>query len=262
MGEGGETATKAGEEAAAPPPAPASSAASTGRRHRRRARRWVTQESVGAAAFLLGLSLAGVNVVQAIRGPDIVVAVQPESIYLYRDAGPHLQTLSMAVRVPLVNRASADYGDVVRTVHATLSPLSRRDGPRFPYQSLAEPTFPRADQVQSAVGCDIRTRCVVNRGIVVLERERQLVDLPGGAARDQYFGFNLDRAYCESTAAACAPFGDFDSAVRALATAPMRVSIAVTFTSARRREAQCAIQLTPARADYLRDRGWVAVPCL
>lgn len=236
--------------------------AAAGRQSRRRRRRLLTQEGVGAAALLLSLSLAGVGVWQAVRGSDIVVALEPREVYLYRDAGPRSAALSMAVRLPLVNRASADYGDVVTAVTASLLTGGSQSGPTFDYQSVVEPVFTDRDPRTLTSGCDVRVRCVAAEGLIAIERIGQLVDLPGGAARDQHFGFVLDQAYCRGPAGACAPFQNFESAVVALARAPATVAIDARFSGRRHRGVRCAIQLTRARADYLRDKGWVTLPCL
>jgi len=230
-------------------------------RRRRRRRRFVTQESVGAAALLLSLSLAGVNAFQAIRGPNIV-ALPPDDLYLYRDAGPNFAALSMAVRVPLVNRASADYGDVVTAVTAELLAPGARSGATFAYRSVVEPIFTDRDPRTLASNCDVRVRCVAATGFIAIERAEQLVDLPGGAARDQHFGFTFERPYCTGAVSACAPFEDFEASVAALARTPLTVAVDVNFSGERHRGATCEIHLTADRAAYLRRTGWVTLPCL
>ncbi len=229
-------------------------------RKRRRRRRWLTQESVGAAALILSLSIAGVNAWQAMRGADIV-ALPPEEVVFYRDAGPVSAGLSIAVRAPLMNRAGADYADVVTDVVATLHTANGRAAPAFAHQSIAEPIFTQRDTAMLAQACDVRVRCVPLTGMLVIERLRQVVDLPGGAVRDQHFGFVLDRAYCRPAGAVCADYRNFDGALAALANRPLRVSIAFEFSGDRTRGVTCATTMTAAHAAYLRRTGWVALPC-
>lgn len=230
-------------------------------RKRRRRIRWFTQESVGAAALVLSLSLAGVNAWQALRGSNIVIAVPPETVILYRDQGPRMAGLSMAVRVPLVNRASADYGDVVTNVHAVIAHRGERNSPRFAYTSVVDPVMTERDARELQRNCEVHVRCVPADGFLATERLQALVDLPGGAARDQHFGFALDSIYCDQAPAACARYNDFDSALAALYSAPFEVRIDVEFSSDRRRGATCSIRINAAQRDFLVRRGWVNLPC-
>ena len=243
-----------------PEPQPTAPPEGAARKRRRRVR-WITQESVGAAALLLSLSLAGVNAWQALRGSDIVVPIPPDTIILYRDQGPRSASLSMAVRVPLVNRAGADYGDVVTRVHAEIQHAGEREPARFAYTSVVEPIFTDRDAAELRRNCDMHVRCVAGEGFLATERLQALVDLPGGASRDQNFGFWLDGTYCEPQRPPCAAYSDFDSALAALYSAPFTVRIQLEFSSERRREATCSIRINAAQRDFLVRRGWLNLAC-
>src|SRR6185436_16846925 len=66
---------------------------------------WLSEVTVGGAAFILSLTIAGGAFAQFVLGPEIDV-LPPEQILIYRGGTPDRAVLYAAIRLPMVNKSS------------------------------------------------------------------------------------------------------------------------------------------------------------
>lgn len=207
-------------------------------------------ELLGIAGLLLSVVIALINAYYAARGSEIVVQA-PEQILLYRDGEGERAILTAAMRVVLLNSASAEHGDVMLT--ASLKPA--RAGPTFKFQAVAQPVFS-----ETPGECPAQTRCITHPGLRIQEEIDALVDLPGGGARVRYLSFPLTTANCSDAEGLCARFPDFDGAVASLGDPGRTYEVETVFHGDGKRSLRCGTSRLDST--YLRRIGWVSVGCV
>lgn len=211
---------------------------------------WLSEVTIGGAAFVLSLSIAGGSFVQFALGPEIDV-LPPEQIIFYRGGLPNSAVLYATIRLPIVNKASS-YNDVI--VDATLQPF---DGsPHLPYESMASPVYNDEDDPEgSKAHCMQGRRCLFFKKMAISELSDDVVVIPGGGAHAYYYSF---RMFCRDQAG-CSDFATFDQAVDALKARSHKVTIEVKLYSDGARTITCPI--APINADHLRKVGWLSLAC-
>jgi len=213
----------------------------------------VPQENViAAAALILSLVMAIINAYYAMRGPEVVVQA-PDQVILYRDGEGQNAVLTIAAPLMMINAASAEHGDVL--VEAMLQ-LGESEA-RYKYQTLAQPIFTEDPGARDK--CEVGMRCIVFEDLVVVERNDEIVDIPGGSAKWRYLTFHLVPFTCDGPKAACARYPDFARAVAALEGKPLEMEIVLGFHSDGERRIRCGVP--KADLSYLKEVGWTALPC-
>lgn len=213
---------------------------------------WYRKLTLSIAGFTLSVTLALINLFYAVRGSDIAVQ-PPAQLILYRDGDGAKGVLTLAVRLAMVN-ADASHGDVL--MKAALSPAP--GAPRFDFLSTVKPVFTSAPDAASR--CDIAARCVAHPGLLMIEQEDQILDIPGGAVRGSYLTFPIVGWNCTAKAAtACARYANFDAAADGLAGRPLDVTIRLDFFSDGHRDLRCVTK--PLDAAYLAQKGWSTLRC-
>lgn len=206
------------------------------------------------AAFILSLTVALVGAYYALRGAEVVVK-GPESILLYRDGDGDQAALVAAVRLSIINTASADYGDVL--MDASLRP-DRNSAERFRYTSLAQPVF---GGDSSEGGCDLSARCIRLPQLKVVEYPDTVADVPGRSASVRTLTFVMTSSSCTG-ATACTRYGNFASAVAAIKGRPLEMSVDLEFNDDGNRTHHCrTAALEAGQADFLEEVGWITLPC-
>ncbi len=253
------------------PPHPADSA-SEGRLRRsfRRRRFRLTEVGVALAALLVSGTAFLIGGAMYLRGSEIVT-VRPETLLLYRDAGPDGAELWLAVPIQLINAASTDYGDVV--TRATLR-LNGGAG-HFDYETLVEPVFvPAPDRnamarrVERAIdNCPTGARCIAGIGHYVIERPKRLLDIPGGSSRSEYLGFQLSAYSCRPGGSDCTGFRGFQPTVANLRRqATLTAAVTLQFQFDEPQEVRCTVSTRHATWSsllaYLERTGWVVAECV
>lgn len=213
-------------------------------------RNWLSEVTIGGAAFVLSLTIAGGSFIQFALGPEIDV-LPPTQVLFYRGGLPNRAVLYAAIRLPIVNKASS-YNDVI--VDATLQPFGSR--PSLPFASLVSPVFnDEDDPEQSKAHCVQGRRCHHFSRMAISELSDDVVLTPGGGAHANYYSF---RMFCRDEKG-CSDFASFDQAVAALAARSRKVTIILNFYSDGARTITCPI--TPIDAKHLRRVGWLSRPC-
>jgi hypothetical protein len=213
---------------------------------------WYRRLSIDLATFVLAISLALVNAFYAFRG-SVMVVQPPEQVVLYRDGEGDDAVLILAMRLAMINATDPTNGDVV--MKAQISPT--RGGPSFAFAATVKPVFTNDEDAASK--CDIGARCIPLDGLLAIEREDEILDIPGGTVRAPYLAYPIVEWNCEGTAAVCADYADFNSAVTKIAQLPGMFTVKVTFYSDGERTLKCegrAIDLA-----YIKSRGWMTVNC-
>ncbi|TAD78339.1 MAG: hypothetical protein EAY70_07115, partial [Sphingomonadales bacterium] len=213
---------------------------------------WNRRVSVDAATFFLAFTLAMVSAFDTVRGP-VVVVQPPQQLVLYRDGEGDNAVLIVAMRLAMINATSANHGDVV--MNASISPL--KGGPSFGFAATVKPVF--TDDESAASKCDLGARCVPLDGLLVIEREDEIIDIPGGTVRGPYLAYPVADWNCTGDAKVCGEFLDFNSAVAKIAQSSSDFTVKVTFYSDGERSLNCkgrAIDLA-----YITSRGWMTVNC-
>ena len=241
---------------------------------RERRRFWprsISEAGAAFATFLLSLAVFSVAGLNAVRGSRIVM-IQPEHVTFYRDGEGDASVLALALNLPMVNAASQDYGDVATEVQLVISPRrSKKDAVRFRMDGFAE-AVPLGKGQEARAGrqadaCPLGARCISNGTLVVTQRPRQLLDVPGGGSRTAALGFILLSLACEGPADACAEFRDFRSASAALQRrAGQHYRIQIRFHGDGVKEIDCRTGADPASFqgafERLEDKGWATLPCV
>lgn len=211
---------------------------------------WLSEVTIGGAAFVLSLTIAGGSFVQFVLGPEIDV-LPPEQIIFYRGGLPNRAVLSVAMRLPMVNKASS-YNDVI--VDAALQPFS--NGPSLPYETLVGPVFnDEADPEQSKAHCVQGRRCHHFSKMAISELSDDVVVIPGGGAHANYYSFRL---FCRGEQG-CSDFASFDQAVAALEARARKITITLNLYSDGTRTITCPIAALDAA--HLRRVGWQSLSC-
>lgn len=209
--------------------------------------------SLGLAAFILSLTLALINGFYALRGSEVVVQ-QPDSVLLYRDGEGDQSVLMIAIRTPMINTAAAEHGDVVMETRARLA----GDDARFGFQSIVQPVLGGGEDNS---GCELRARCIRLPSLLVVEYPDAIADIAGGTAYVRTFSFALTEGNC-SGSDACERYGNFASAVDALAGKPLDARFEFELFDDGKRTLIC--RTAPLDADlsgFLADVGWINLPC-
>lgn len=232
----------------------------------RRLRSLNAEASIAGAAFVLSLTTITTSAWVPLRGPE-VIAVDPASIFLYRDAGQR-SVLTAGVDSALVNSASANFGDVVTSISMEIIPEDGGPPPVFKYQALLTPVFTEQASERMST-CPITSRCVRNGQFLVLEEPRRTLDVPGGSSRSEYIGFVLNENYC-SGSPVCSDFETFQGVASLLDQSPV-LTIRFKYKLHRdgEKSATCRVRLwgdqtrwqKPWLAQHLAKTGWVALPC-
>jgi hypothetical protein len=211
---------------------------------------WLSEVTVGGAAFILSLTIAGGSFAQFILGPEIDV-LPPEQILIYRGGLPGRAVLYAAIRLPMVNK-SAGYNDVL--VDATLQPFG--NGPSMSYATLVSPVFnDEDDPALSRAHCVQGRRCHHFSRMAISELGDDVVVIPAGGAHANYYAFRL---LCRDQKG-CSDFATFDKAVNALEARSREITITLNLYSDGNRTITCPI--TPISANHLRKFGWLSRPC-
>jgi hypothetical protein len=211
---------------------------------------WLSEVTIGGAAFVLSLSIAGGSFVQFMLGPEIDV-LPPQMIVFYRGGLPNRAVMYAAIRLPMVNKASS-YNDVI--VDSTLQPFG--NGPSVAFNALVSPVFnDEDDPEQSKAHCVQGRRCLHFSKMAISELSDDVVVIPGGGAHANYYSFRL---FCRDEKG-CSDFASFDQAVTALAARSREVTITVNLFSDGTRTITCPI--APINAKHLRNVGWIALNC-
>lgn len=225
-----------------------------------------SESLVAALALLVSLITILTGAWFAMRG-SVVVALPPDSVFLYRDSADRGAVLTLGVDTSLVNTASANYGDVVTRITLEIDTPAAVD-PSFNYETLVTPVFTE-DAVGQADNCPVQARCVVaGRQFLAIEEPRRTLDVPGGSSRSDYVGFVLHRSNC-AAAKGCEAFVDAEAAAAELdrgRTLTLRFrydlhgdgeKVAVCRTSLR----PPGLADRPWVAEHLKTRGWLALNC-
>lgn len=229
--------------------------------------RWLIRPEVliAGSALLLSITTVATGAWFALRG-SVVTAVQPDSVFFYRDAGKGA-VLTVGVDTALVNSASANHGDVVTRITLSIDTPAEVD-PTFDYEVLVTPVFSEdAERQQSE--CPVTARCIRNGRFLAIEEPRRTLDVPGGASRSEYVGFVLERGNC-AVRGACEAFGDFTSAAAALDRyQTLTLRFHYRLHSDGEKVAVCKLDLSspgpppnrPWLATRLLERGYALIPC-
>lgn len=213
---------------------------------------WYHRLSVDLATFVLALALALANAFYAFRGPVMVVQ-PPQQVVLYRDGEGENAVLTVAMRLAMINATDASNGDVV--MQARVTPAT--GSPSFGFAATVKPVF--TNDKDAASKCDIGARCVALEGLLAIEREDEILDIPGGSVRSAYLAYPIVDWNCEGAKGDCAQFVDFNSAVEKLARTSSEFTVKVSFYGDGERTLTCKGRGIDAA--YLESRGWMTVSC-
>lgn len=223
-------------------------AAETGTRKRRLTKpTWLT---LGAAGFIMSVTLAIINAFYALRGAEVVVQA-PEQVILYRDGEGEQSVLNLAMRVAMINAADSAHGDVLMKSSITFAGHDAA----FAYSAELRPVFGHGEQL--AEGCESGARCIGLPGLKVTELGETTLDIPGGGVRTLYAGFPLTEWNCEG--ADCAMFGDTGAAAAALAGKPLEAIVTLEFFGDGKRKMHCTTRALDEA--YLGETGWMSMRC-
>ncbi|WP_294090435.1 hypothetical protein [Sphingomonas sp.] len=208
--------------------------------------------STGFAGFLLASTLAAINAFYALRG-SVIVVQPPQQALLYRDGDGDNAVLTIAMRLAMINAADGQHGDVL--MKASISPIDK--GPNFGFAGTVQPVF--TDNPLAEKKCDIGVRCIKLRGLLAIERDDEIVDVPGGAVKAPYLAYPISDSNCEGPAAQCAKFGDFEKSVATLANKPSKFTVNVKYYRDGVRRITCSGRAVDMA--YLRKVGWMTIRC-
>jgi hypothetical protein len=211
---------------------------------------WLSEVTIGGAAFVLSLSIALGSFIQFILGPEIDV-LPPEQILIYRGGTPDRAVLYAAIRLPMVNKSSG-YNDVI--VDAGIQPFGT--GPKMAYTTLINPVFnDEEDPALSKAHCVQGRRCHHFAKMAISELGDDVVVIPAGGAHANYYAFRL---FCRGEKG-CSDLATVDKAVAALETRSREITITLNLYSDGPRTITCPI--APISASHLREFGWLSRPC-
>lgn len=218
-------------------------------KHKRPLTGWI---SISLAAFIMSATTTLLNTYFALQGSEISIQ-KPQHVLLYRDGVGENAVLSVAMRLEAINTASS-YGDVVLDTH--LSVGQGRES--FAQEGQASPAFTTNAQV-AAQRCPLDQSCVIADGLIVVQRNDQIMDLPGGAAKALTPYFWLVEQSCSGAQNDCARWRDFTSASQGLQQWPITFRVKINFRKDGERTIVCVTP--PLDGEYLADIGWTQLPC-
>jgi hypothetical protein len=236
--------------------------------------RWrIAEAGAAIAAFLLSLGVFMLGGLQSLRGSEIVV-LPPDHIILYRDAPAEDQgVLVVAAETGLINTAAPDYGDVAARAYLS---VQGAEGLRFPHEARVEPVYVRPDEDRQSA-CPVDARCIVptpmggqapenaNSALLVIERRRDLLVVPGGSGRSSWMSFSLSD--CRGEEGSCHAFRNFSGSLAELRSLPDPVfQITLDFHSDGSKTATCGLEGRgpedrAAFFNFLEERGWAVLRC-
>lgn len=208
---------------------------------------WLT---LGAAGFIMSVTLAIINAFYAVRGAEVIVQ-PPEQVLLYRDGEGDQAVLNFAIRLAMINAADGAHGDVLMKSSLAFKGLDAR----FAFGTELTPVFGDDDQLAS--GCDSGARCVALPGLKVTELGETTLDVPGGGVKALTAGFPLVEWNCEGRD--CAKFADADAAATTLAGKGLEPIVTLEFFGDGNRRMTCAARAIDEA--YLKDNGWMSARC-
>ena len=208
--------------------------------------------SLALAAFIMSLGVTGVTVFHGLRGAEIVV-LPPQQILFYRDGDGERSVLAVLARVDVINKTSA-YGDVLLGSEVQLEGPA---GARFGGTALATPTFRSDGSAAAEADCPVISQCVRLAGLTVVEAVADVPDLPGGSGTSLPLVHALAGWNCEGSRSRCAGFDRFNDSVGQLKDR-FSLSVRLRLHEDGVRTFRCNVSLNKA---YLRQIGWVSVPC-
>jgi hypothetical protein len=212
---------------------------------------WYRALTISISAFIMSLTATLIGAFSALKGPEIVV-MPPKSVIIYRDGEGTQAVLNVIMPLDFINTAG-NYGDVL--IGANAGGADRKAA--FDYQGLTKAVFTdRADEESKR--CAIGSRCIALPGLLVIEAGESLVDIGGGAAKSLDLSFPVTQSNC-TEGKACNGYGDFDHALARINTKPFEVRVTLKFHADGSREVVCTAD--DLHADYLKQVGWVALPC-
>lgn len=211
--------------------------------------RWIT---LSLSAFMMSLTATLINVFYAVQGAEIVVQ-PPKQVLLYRDGEGENSVLSAAMRLELINTSSS-YGDVL--LGMTIAPTA--DGPSFGQEGLAQ-LAAAPDGRTRAENCELGAHCTGHDGLLVIQRNDSIMDMPAGSARALTPYFWLVGSTCEGSKETCTAYANFDRAVDVLSRKPLEMRVRLKLQNDGEREIVCGAG--PLDAAYLRDIGWTQLAC-
>lgn len=208
------------------------------------AKRWRFPEgTVGAAAFVLSLTIALISLIEALRGPEIDL-VAPDQILAYKSNS----VLNFAIRVPMINKASG-YNDMI----SRLTLQIERGGPEFSFTEMVTPIF---NDEQTAKGskkhCLPTYRCQSFAQMAISQQSDDVVTVPAGGAHALYYGFEL---YCEK----CTGYETFEKALEKLGGKELDIVISLSLYSDGERTITCRAE--PLIEERLLTAGWQTLTC-
>ena len=226
--------------------------------------RFITEAGAASASFLLALTVFSVAGLNALQGSKIVV-LSPEQVLFYRDVGARSSVLLVAMPVRMINAAGQDYGDVVVSATAHLGGPDARNPAEFEYQAIVEPVF-TANAAEQARACGVGVNCVATDKLLVAERPKRLLDVPGGSSRSEFLSFRLQSHLC-SGSPSCARYSDYRSVMQLLQNAQrLQITVKLRLNSDGEHSMVCviddqAVGRRQAWIDYLEEEGWANLPC-
>ena len=213
-----------------------------------RGRGWkFPKPSVGAAAFLLSLTLALLSLAETLRGPEIEVA-PPKQVLLYRSGG----TLNLALHLPMINKA-AGYNDMIVGLKIQPSPGE----PVFTAGEIATPVFnDKAVPDKAAKHCISPYRCQSLRKMAISQREDEMIVIPGGGAHAFYYSAEL---YCADSPG-CGAYKNLAAAMQRVSSTGLDVTMRVAFYRDGERTIKCRAE--PVAPDDFWAYGWLYLNCV
>ncbi len=199
----------------------------------------------------MSLSATLIGAFTALKGPEIVV-MPAKSVILYRDGAGTQAVLNIVVPLDFINTAGS-YGDVLISASAG----SGEPKAAFDYQGLTKVVFTERSTEESQ-RCAVGSRCVALPGLLVIETGESLVDISGDAARSLDLLFPVTEFNC-AEGKSCSGYSDFDHAVSRINEKPFEINVNLKFHSDGSREIVCSVD--DLHAKYLKQIGWVALPC-
>jgi hypothetical protein len=195
----------------------------------------------------MSLTVSLSNLYYALKGAEIFV-FQPENVLIYRQGTGDQSALIAAVRLGMVNVASAE-SDVL--VAATLQPAP--GAPKFQWEGSILPSFTGSPRPLPCEDND----CVASYPNLFLRAvPDEIVDIPTGGTRLRWLTFPLS---CAETSS-CDGFRDYKSAVQTLNGKKLPMTLTLTFRGDGERRVSC-LSPVPLSGEYLNSVGWTSLAC-
>lgn len=209
--------------------------------------------TLALSGFILSVTLAAINAYYAIRG-SVVVITPPRQVIIYRDGEGGQSAMVMALRLPMINAADSNHGDVL--VGATLRP--RVDTPELESSGHVQVTFDANHIAGPKCNGD---NCSSLPGLKVSDEANEFVSVPGGQVVEPTLAFPVTVSACQPTKANdCIRLGTFSRAVSTFGGRPLNVRVTLKFFSGATRRVFC--RTASPDAAYLLRTGWQTLRCL